>query len=108
MSYSEDRTETFYHFSDKEKKIITKLLEGWGYDWGTNVVCGRCCGMYADYIYVDRIGGNWSSKHQKEMIKLLKEKGIEAGVDINRKYSDGSGYHYAYIISANPKEFLEN
>ena len=47
-------------------------------------------------------------KERKQMIneiKFLKEKGIEASVDVNHKYSDGSGFHNAYTISADPKEF---
>ena len=108
MSYEEDITETFYHFSEEERNLITKKLEKWGYKWDTNTTCGNCCGMFADYIYVNGIGGKWLPKHQKEMIKFLKEKGIDAGVDIDHKYSDGSGFHHAYTISADPKEFLED
>lgn len=105
MSYSKEHTTITYHFTDTERDLITKKLEEWGYEWSTNTVCGDHCGMYADYIYVNGIGGQWDVKHQKEMIKYMKENNIDGAVDEDHEYSDKSGFHYGYTISADPKEF---
>lgn len=105
MSYKEIEEQEFYYFTSEERDLIHKKLEELGYRHDYNTVCGDCCGMFAEYIYVGRIGGKWKPEHQKEMISFLKEKGIEASVDVDHKYSDGSGNHYAYIISADPNEY---
>ena len=74
MNYEEYVTETFYYFSDEEKEIIENFLIEKGYEIDTNVVCGSCCGMYANHYYLGGIGGSWKTKKDMMDFKKLMEK----------------------------------
>lgn len=91
MSYSEDNTETFYYFSDAEKKLIEQWIIEHGYTVDTNHVCGSCCGMYADYYYPAGIGGNFKKEDQKKFAAFAKENNIACSID-------------GYTITADPNE----
>ena len=99
MSYSEDITEEYYYFSDKEQKLIEGFLEKRGYEIETNTVCGGHCGMYARNYYLQRIGGGWKTKKDRiDFEKLCKKNKISCS------FSDYKKDGYSYIISADPSE----
>lgn len=98
MSYKENLTETFYYFSDHEKEIIERFLVERGYGIITNVVCGRCCGMYANHYYLG-MDDSWKTREDmSDFKKLMARHKISCSFSDFRK----DGYHYT--ISADPRE----
>lgn len=91
MSYEQEESETFFHFSDKEDAFITKFLKEKGYSISQNTVCGNCCGMFADKYWVNGIGGNFKKEDKEELYKLMKKKGYECSIG-------------GYTISADPDD----
>ena len=102
MSYTEDRTEQFYHFSSTEEDIIDGILKDLGYTWDRNKVCGNCCGMYADNYYVDGVGGTFKEEDKKNLIeKYGKTPNIEVNIidilqNIVQKYQNENCFKNIY------------
>ncbi len=98
MSYSEFETEEFFYFSEKERELIETFLKSLGYDLGANVVCGSCCGMYADNYYLNGFGGWTEKSHVNEFKEFVERNKITCSFS----EFDNDGYHYR--ISADPEE----
>lgn len=91
MSYENKVLQTFYHFSTEEHEKIEMWLIKHGYTWGTNTVCGSCCGMYADEYWVDGIGGKFKTEDKQAFADFARKEGIGCSVD-------------GYTISADPSD----
>ena len=93
MSYSETCEEVFHYFTDVEEEKIYTFLKERGYSsFEHNTVCGSCCGMYSDEIWVNGIGGKFFDKDKKALADYMEEEGISGLID-------------GYTVDANPDAY---
>lgn len=92
---TEEYSEDFFYWNTGEEKKIKDFLKELGYNPQSNHVCGQCCGMYEDMIYIDGIGRGWKNKNDiKKFQDFITENNIECG------FPKEVG-EYLYTISAN-------